>query len=137
METIYQIFRVGRVDYDTGVRCEVVKKTKDMLDLAFEMTKNDNTESLLVMSIDSRHRVTTVFRTHTEVKPKEVFKSAIWSAAESIRVCRVLPPGDETFQPSKEDLSLLKKLKGAGALLECELLDYHIISGRKSFSVPI
>ena len=60
------------------------------------------------------------------VHPREVFKQAILNNSAAIILFHNHPSGDPT--PSKEDISVTKRLKEAGTLLGIEVLD-HIIVG--------
>lgn len=60
------------------------------------------------------------------VAPREVFKSAVLSSAAAVILVHNHPTGDPT--PSKEDISITKRLKECGDLLGITVLD-HIIVG--------
>ncbi|MBI3925804.1 MAG: DNA repair protein RadC [Armatimonadetes bacterium] len=64
------------------------------------------------------------------VHPREVFRPALECSAASLVVAHNHPSGDST--PSREDLSLTRRLKRAGDILGIELLD-HLIIGRGEF----
>ena len=59
------------------------------------------------------------------VHPREVFKPAILSNAASIILAHNHPSGDTT--PSKEDISITRRIKDGGDLLGIKLLDHLII----------
>ncbi len=65
------------------------------------------------------------------VSPKEVFNPAVRDLAEAIILFHNHPSGDPT--PSREDVKITEKLRGAGELLGIEVLD-HIILGKESFT---
>jgi len=62
--------------------------------------------------------------------PREVFKGALLSNADSVILCHNHPSGDP--EPSSEDVALTKRLKEAGDILGISLLD-HLIFGDNSF----
>jgi DNA repair protein RadC len=68
----------------------------------------------------------------TVVDPKIIFKIALENLASSIVLCHNHPSGN--LRPSDPDISLTKKLKEAGLLLEIPILDHLIISDTGYFS---
>lgn len=64
------------------------------------------------------------------VHPREVYYDAIKKTAYSIIVCHNHPSGDPT--PSKEDISITKRLIEVGKIIGIELLD-HIIIGNDDY----
>ncbi len=68
----------------------------------------------------------------TVVDPKMVFKLAIENNASSIILCHNHPSGNN--KPSDADISLTRKLKEAGNLLEITVIDHVIIAGASFYS---
>jgi DNA repair protein RadC len=68
----------------------------------------------------------------TVVDPKIIFKIAVGHLASSIILCHNHPSGN--LKPSDADISLTKKIKEAGTLLEIPILDHLIISDTGYFS---
>ena len=68
----------------------------------------------------------------TVVDPKMVFKLAIENNACSIILCHNHPSGNN--KPSDADISLTRKLKEAGNLLEITVIDHVIIAGASFYS---
>lgn len=64
------------------------------------------------------------------VHPREVFSNAVRCGCASIILVHNHPSGDPS--PSKEDLSITKRLFDAGKIIGIELLD-HIIIGDKNY----
>jgi len=64
--------------------------------------------------------------TSSIVHPREVFKPAVKRSAASIILAHNHPSGDP--EPSKEDISVTKRLVDAGQIMGIEILD-HIIIG--------
>src|SRR5665213_97762 len=62
----------------------------------------------------------------TVVDPKLVFSVALKGLSSSLILCHNHPSGNLT--PSSQDISLTKKLKEAGALLEIPVLDHLILT---------
>ena len=60
------------------------------------------------------------------VSIREVFKAAVMANAAAIILCHNHPSGDPT--PSPEDVSITRKIREAGTLLDIELLD-HVVMG--------
>lgn len=89
-------------------------------------------ETLFVLSLDGRHRVTGCHRvsegtlTMSLVHPREVFAVAIREAAAAIIVAHNHPSGDP--EPSPQDLEVTRRLADAGRLLGIPLLD-HVVVG--------
>lgn len=61
-----------------------------------------------------------------------IFKPAIESLATGIIVCHNHPSGN--VKPSDADISLTRKIRGAGALLDIQLLDHLIIAEKTYYS---
>lgn len=68
----------------------------------------------------------------TVADPKIIFKLALEELASGIIVVHNHPSGNLTA--SQSDISLTKKLKEAGKVMEVQLLDHLIVAGQKYFS---
>lgn len=68
----------------------------------------------------------------TVADPKIIFKLALEELASGIIVVHNHPSGNLTA--SQSDITLTRKLKEAGKVLEVQLLDHLIIAGQKYFS---
>ncbi len=94
-------------------------------------------EHFWVITLNNRNRVKFVELVsmgtinHTVVYPREVFRRAIKNGATSVIVGHNHPSGD--CKPSAEDISLTRKLREAGSIIEIEVLD-HVIIGDKTLS---
>lgn len=66
------------------------------------------------------------------VSAREVFIQALLASAVHIILCHNHPSGDVT--PSGQDISLTKKIKEAGKIMDVKLLDHVIIGADKYFS---
>jgi DNA repair protein RadC len=68
----------------------------------------------------------------TVADPKKIFKLALENHASSIILCHNHPSGN--INPSGADLSLTKKLRQAGEMLDLPVLDHIIIGEEKYYS---
>jgi len=66
----------------------------------------------------------------TVVDPKLIFASALQEKASGIILFHNHPSGN--ISPSKSDITLTRKLKGGGELLEINIID-HIIVGQNTY----
>ena len=95
-------------------------------------------EEFWILLLNRANHVITRFQvskggvTGTIVDPKIIFKKAVECTASGIILCHNHPSGNK--QPSDADLSLTKKLKDAGRLLDISILDHIIIAGDSYFS---
>ncbi len=64
------------------------------------------------------------------VHPREVFQPAVGQCAASVVLVHNHPSGD--LEPSRDDISLTKRLVEAGRIMGIEVLD-HIVIGARSF----
>ncbi len=80
----------------------------------------------------SKEQLSTGGITGTVVDARRVFNLAIQSNAVSIILCHNHPSGNTS--PSVQDISLTKKLKEAGTLLEIAVLDHLIIADKRYYS---
>lgn len=94
-------------------------------------------EQLIVVSLDTKNQPTSInvasigSLNSSIVHPREVFKVAILSNANSIIIAHNHPSGDPT--PSKEDINITERLKEAGKLIGIDLIDHIIIGEEKRF----
>jgi DNA repair protein RadC len=78
------------------------------------------------------HRVSQGGVAGTIADPKIIFKTALEELASGIILAHNHPSGEITA--SHADMSLTKKMKEAGQLLDIQVLDHLIIAGQKYFS---
>ena len=96
-------------------------------------------EYLKVLLLDTKNKVIEVETvsigslSSSIVHPREVFNTAIRKLAASIIVVHNHPSGDA--KPSKEDISITKRLKESGEILGIKLLDHIIIGMNRYFSL--
>jgi len=68
----------------------------------------------------------------TVADPKKIFKIALEHNASSVVLCHNHPSGN--IQPSDADLSLTRKLKSAGEMLDLPVVDHIILGEEKYYS---
>lgn len=94
-------------------------------------------ETLFVIALDGRHRVTGCHRvsegtlTMALVHPREVYSVAVRESAAAVIVSHNHPSGDP--EPSAEDFEVTRRLADAGKLLGVPLLD-HVIVGHGAYT---
>lgn len=97
----------------------------------FGFLKQETKEHFIALHLDVKNRIICIDRVSTGtmtgslIHPREVFKSALLSSAASLLLIHNHPSGDPT--PSREDIAITEKLKGAGELMGIALLDHVII----------
>lgn len=95
-------------------------------------------EKLIAISLDTKNQPTNInvvsigSLNSSIVHPREVFKLAILSNANSIIISHNHPSGDPT--PSREDINITKRLKECGELIVINLIDHIIIGDEGSFT---
>lgn len=93
-------------------------------------------ESFICLHLDNKNKilcvdyVSTGSLTASIVHPREVFTSAILSAAASLILVHAHPSGDP--EPSREDLDITSRLRQGAELLGIRILD-HVIIGENRY----
>lgn len=67
------------------------------------------------------------------VHPREAFRPAFLANASSIIFCHNHPSGDLT--PSREDISIMRRLKECGQLLGINVLDFLVCNNESAISL--
>lgn len=99
--------------------------------------EDSDREKLIVVSLDTKNQPNTInvasigSLNSSIVHPREIFKSAILSNANSIIIAHNHPSGDAN--PSKEDISITKRLKECGEIIGINLIDHIIIGDNNRF----
>ncbi|MEE2641364.1 MAG: DNA repair protein RadC [Planctomycetota bacterium] len=89
-------------------------------------------EEFHIVSLDTKnrviasHQITVGTLDASLVHPREVFRAAIKDAASSILLVHNHPSGDPT--PSREDISVTRRLESAGKLIGIDVID-HVVLG--------
>jgi DNA repair protein RadC len=95
-------------------------------------------EHFLCVSLNGSNEVITVrvisvgLVNRTQVHPREVFADAITDRANAVIVAHNHPSGG--VHPSKEDVEITSRLKGAGEILGIKLLDHVIFNQKEHYS---
>lgn len=110
---------------------EIFNKPEPVASYFMEELRHEQKECFIVVFLDAKCKmmgyemISQGSLTASIVHPREVYKSAIQKSAHSIIVLHNHPSGDPA--PSKEDLTLTKRLKEVGGLIGIPLLDHLII----------
>ena len=103
----------------------------------FRDLRHETREHFLALHLDGKNRiicfdlVSVGSLNQSIVHPREVFMPAVASAAAAVILVHNHPTGDPT--PSREDLSITKRLREAGEIVGIKVLD-HIIVGDETFT---
>jgi DNA repair protein RadC len=128
--------RVCLVRENTGGEIIQINNDQDAYELVKEEMVNSDREIFLSIMLTVRNELIGVETvsigsvTASIIMPREVFKSAILANAVSVILCHNHPSGD--LKPSREDISVTKKLIETGELLGIKVLD-HLIVTHKGF----
>ena len=110
-------------DVEEVVRSFVGNPDRELF-LALNLSSANNINSIHVVSIGSLNQ--------SIVHPRECFKAALLSNAESIVLAHNHPSGEVI--PSEEDKQITVKLKECGQLLNIQVLDHVIVGEKGHFS---
>jgi len=97
----------------------------------FSFLQQETKEHFIALHLDAKNRILCIDRvsagtmTNSLIHPREVFKTALLSSAASLLLIHNHPSGDPT--PSREDILITEKLKGAGEIMGIAVLDHVII----------
>lgn len=130
---------------DSGALYEVEKKIKNPVDAAKAIEvvldlSNEAVEKFGILTLNTKneiagiHIVSVGSLNASIVHPREVFKLAVLNNANSIICFHNHPSGDPT--PSKEDLTITKRLVEAGDIMGIKLYD-HVIVGENGLYVSV
>ena len=106
----------------------------DALELCKNFLENLDREQMIAISLNTKNEPTNVSvvsigtLNSSMAHPREIYKVAVMSNANSIIIAHNHPSGD--VKPSKEDISITKRLKEVGEIIGINLID-HIIIGSK------
>jgi DNA repair protein RadC len=102
---------------------------------------NADRESFYALHLNVRHQVvdidhiSTGSMTGVEVHPREVFRGALLSGANSMIFVHNHPSGDPT--PSRQDVALTERLKSVGELVGIPVLDHVVVAGANATCVSL
>ncbi|RMD51329.1 MAG: JAB domain-containing protein [Ignavibacteria bacterium] len=115
-----------------------ITSPEDIANIFIPLLRDEVKEKFIVVCLSSSNKVTkyeviSVGNLNSSiVHPREVFKVAVDNLAASIILIHNHPSGN--IQPSKEDITITKKLVEAGEIFDIKVLDHLIISGNKFLS---
>lgn len=116
-----------------------IRNPKDVYDLLAPDFRYQTKEHFTCLFLNTKNRV--IFKEIISigslnaaiVHPREVFRAAIKRCSASLICAHNHPSGDST--PSKEDITLTKRLVEAGEIVGIEVLDHIIIGGNNFVSL--
>lgn len=133
LRTVEWRFRDLKVEYPTMSRMKRIKSPEDAYEVLKPLFPTDNTkEHFIALYLGATNKpigfdVISVGNLNSAVvHPREVFKGAIVSAANSIIIAHCHPSGE--VDPSNEDIKITNVLKDAGKLLDIFVFDHLILS---------
>ncbi len=97
----------------------------------FSYLQQETKEHLIALHLDAKNRILCIDRVSTGtltssiIHPREVFKTALLSSAASLLLIHNHPSGD--LEPSRDDIAITEKLRGAGEMIGITVLDHVII----------
>ncbi len=97
----------------------------------FSYLQQETKEHFIALHLDAKNRILCIDRVSTGtltssiIHPREVFKTALLSSAASLLLIHNHPSGNP--EPSREDIAITEKLKGAGEMIGITVLDHVII----------
>jgi len=103
------------------------------------MATDARQEEFHIVSLDTKnqvidtHQITIGTLDASLVHPREVFRAAIRDAASSIILVHNHPSGDP--EPSREDISVTRRLEQCGETLGIRILDHIIVASRGTCSI--
>jgi DNA repair protein RadC len=110
----------------------------DVLMDSWEEGKLELLEQFKIVLLDRSHRVLGIFQASsggicgTVVDPKLIFTTALKTRSCSLILSHNHPSGN--LKPSEADLTLTRKIKQAGEILEIKVLDHLIITSEGYYS---
>ncbi len=121
-----------RTAQHTEQRRVKIRNAEDIAELLMTRFKHCETEHFKSILLNTKHEVLkTVDISHggidgTAALPSDVFRQAVREGAKAVVVCHNHPSGDP--EPSRDDITLTKRLGEAAGLLGISFLD-HIVFG--------
>lgn len=137
--TIVAALELGRRKREAeALARQTITSSRDCFEAVFPLIGDLPHEEFVVLMLNRANQIVNKFRLSkggvggTVVDQKIVFKTALEHLASGIILCHNHPSGN--LKPSNEDLSITKKLKLAGEMLEIKVLDHIIVAGNNYFS---
>lgn len=136
--SIITALEIGRRRKVTGDKSPQVSSSQTAFELLIPEMQDLDREEFWVLLLNRankllrKEKLSIGGKSGTIVDPKILFKVALNYGASGIIVAHNHPSGN--LKPSNSDLSLTKKIKEGGSLLEIPLLDHLIVSDNFYFS---
>ena len=126
--------RVCLVRENTDAETIQINNDQDAYELVKEELIHSDREIFLSIMLTCRNELIGVETvsigsiTECPATPREIFKSALLANAVAVILCHNHPSDDLT--PSREDVSITKRLIEAGELLRIKVLDHLIVTNK-------
>jgi DNA repair protein RadC len=110
-----------------------ITSPSDVAEIFMPLLRDEVKEKFIVVCLNTankiiKYEIISVGNLNTSiVHPREVFRVAIDNSSANIIILHNHPSGNP--EPSNEDISITKKLKEAGRILDIQLFDHIIIAG--------
>lgn len=137
--TITAALELGRRRKETGaIQRNIIQSSKDAYAFFEPALADIKQEEFWVLLLNRSNKVLSAKRISeggvagTVADPKIIFRYALEELASTIILCHNHPSG--SVKPSQADISLTKKMKEAGHLLEIVVADHIIVGDRSYFS---
>lgn len=114
-----------------------INSPMEAFEIGREILQDSDREKLLLCCLNTKNEPTNLnivsigSLNSSIVHLREVFKTAILSNSASIILFHNHPSGDPT--PSKEDISITKRIKEAGDIIGIKLIDHVIVGDENKF----
>ena len=125
-----------RLSEEVAPERQAIRTPEDVAQTLREQARVLETELFWVLALDSKNRLlrppieaTSGLLNASLAHPREIFKEAIRCNAAAVILAHNHPSGDPG--PSKEDLSITKRLIDAGGIIGIQVLD-HVVLGRQT-----
>lgn len=110
-----------------------ITSPEDLAQLFIPILRDENKEKFIVVCINSsnqiiKYEIISIGNLNSSiVHPREVFKTAIDNNSASIFLIHNHPSGN--LEPSREDITITKRLVEVGNIMDIKVLDHLIIAG--------
>jgi DNA repair protein RadC len=133
-------FELGkRLMSESGENKPVFSSSREVYSYFAPRLKSLKKEVFITVLLDAKNRLAKEVRvsegtlTNSLIHPREVFREAIRESAASVIFVHNHPSGDP--EPSRDDLAITERLKGAGEIIGIQVLDHVIIGDGKYVSL--
>ncbi|HEY8343588.1 MAG TPA: DNA repair protein RadC [Bacillota bacterium] len=133
-------FELGRRLYSAKPETMTgIKSPKDVADLLMAKLRFLKHERFLAVHLNTKNKVLSIETISigtldsSLVHPRELFKTAIKNSSAALILAHNHPSGDP--YPSKEDLTLTRRLREGGEILGIQILDHIIIGDNRYVSL--